>query len=59
MSEKTKSTDKVQFTLCGYEAYTQVVKKVGSGAYVPIPRKHLGLEVKVIVLERPHEEDGK
>lgn len=44
-------SDRIQFKLMGFDAFTRIVKKIGNGAYVPIPSKYLGKRVKVILME--------
>ena len=51
MSEET--IDKVKFNLEGYDAFTRTVGKNGNSAYVQIPRKYVGLEVVIVVREKP------
>lgn len=44
-----KTSEKVIFTLKGYDALTRVVKSHGNSAYVQIPIAHLGKDVKIII----------
>lgn len=44
-------TEKVKFTLSGYEAITRDVSEIGNGAHVLVPRAWAKMKVKVILME--------
>ena len=42
-------SDKVTFTISGYQVLIRKAKKVGNGAYAPIPVEWLDREVTIIL----------
>ncbi len=48
-----------QYTIEGHEVHTGTAKPTGNGAYVLVPKRWLGADVKVIRTSESDDDDGE